>query len=421
MSIKPIKRLRQLLAPALSAALLLAPALLLNSAHAAGFWDNLKIQIGNHNQNTFYTENGQISMKLDGNMTFAKTEDDVIAIDGKAWIEEKRNNQILHIEFSGSNNGPITRRYMVDGHDHALDADGKRWLASVIPVFLRESAIDAEKRVARIFNQGGAAAVLTEIEHIDNNFARRIYLDLLCQTGPLNDDAIQRVLTISSRINSDFDTRTVLLTLIKQQTLSTPIQTQLLNRVAKIDSDFEKRTVMVALAPKLGNEPALLAAWQKALAKVSSDFDTRTVLMALEKRDDLSAAQIESAIQASNHIDSAFDHRTVLVAYANHIRPDTPALAASYLKSAQKIDSDFDRRTVLIALLNHGKLDKSGFEHFLDALKGMSSDFDKRTVLIALAKQMPADDALVEQYHQIASTLGDFDRTQAEKALKRVN
>lgn len=412
--------MKPLLKPLLLAALVLTPLCLLPTAKA-GLPDGLQIQIGNHTQSSFSLGNAQYRIQIKGDISFTDAEDEVLSVDGKAVFEETRSGKKYRIEYNNDANGILQRQYRVDGREQALDAEGKKWLAGIIPVVLRETGVEAKSRASRILAKGGADALLAEIELIHAPLPQRIYIGLLCKAAKLNPAQQQRLLSASAHIDSDFEMRTVLTTLIKHQTLSPAVQAQLLNQVGKMDSDFEQRLVLVALTPTMASEPEVLQAWQKALAKVDSDFEARLVLTELARRDKLSPAQLDAALQATLKLDSDFEHRLVLTALAKQMRAENLPQLGNYLKSAQKISSDFERRLSMIALLEQGKLGKADYLPFLDALKGMDSDFEVGIVLKTLARQMPTDAAVLGRFRQVAATLGDFERSQAEKALPRLN
>lgn len=414
------KTARFLLKPLLLAALALSPLALLPTAHA-GFLDGMQIQIGNQTKSTFTIGNSRYDIRIKGEVDFSDAEDDVLSVSGKAMFEETRNGKKYRIEYVNDDSGKLQRRYQVDGREQALDAEGKKWLGGMIAVVLRETALNAKNRVNRLIGNGGADAVLAEIDLIQADYARRVYMVLLCKSASLNASQQQRLLSASARISSDFEVRIILTALLKHQTLDASAQAQVLNQVGKMESDFEQRLVLSALTPTMANEPGVLHAWQKALATVESDFESRLVLTTLAKRGKLSTEQLDAALQASMKLESDFEHRLVLSALAKQMRAENLSKLGNYLQSAQKISSDFERRLSMVALLEQGKLGQADYLPFLNALKGMDSDFEVGIVLKTMAKQMPTDADLLERYRQVAATLGDFERGQAEKALVRRN
>jgi hypothetical protein len=423
-SIMPMFAPSRLSRPAnlLATILVIGSTLFMHPAKAEGWFDGmLKINIGNYSRTSFDTATGSVLFKSNGKIRFNEAEDDVSSVDGKLSIEEKRKGQVLRMEFSSDGTNGITRRYTVDGKERAADAETQRWLAGVIPPFLRENAIGVATRIEKIRQKGGVDAVLAEIDKIQADFARRKYISTLAAAGQLSEPQVTRLLAAAGKLDGDFESRSALAAIVKHQNLNAEQQVNLLAAVGKIDSDFEKRCVLTDLATKLASEPAVLKAWQHVVQKVDSDFERRVVIGALAGREHVTPEQIEAGLQASQSIDSDFERRVVLTTLAKKMAEPTPAQVGGYLKSAQKINSDFERRVVLLAFLKNNKLGKADYNQLFDAMNGMGSDFEMRTVLQATAKSMPKDADLIGRYRQVARGMGDFERGQAEKALDRFN
>ena len=365
------------------------------------------------------TANRQFRVRINGSILFNEAEDDVQSLSGKTSIQERRDGRTRRMVFESESGGSIKRTYSVDGRAQALDADGRRWLAEMLPAVMRETAMDSERRIKRIHSTGGVDAVLAEIEKIDSGHARRRYVEGIARLAPLSDRQQQRLLAVIAPIDSDFSKRTALSALASGQTLSAASQVDALRIVAAMDSSFEQRTVLAAMAPTLSAEADVAHAWLNAASKIDSDFELRSAIDSLVRRDPLPATLLDAAIQATMKLDSDFEHASALVAIGRQMTTATPAQVSSYLRSAQKIDSDFERRNVLTSFVSRNPLDKSGFLAVLQAIDGMDSDFEIRTVLAAIAKRMPADNELINRYRRTARSLGDHERGQAEKALDR--
>lgn len=420
---RPRKIGRLLLLPALIVAAVMLPAITLHATHTDGFWDSgLSFSIGDQSSSTIDTAHGSISMRVNGAVTFNQQETNVKQVDGKATIFERRGDKTFRIELTNDAQQHLKQRYWVNGNEQQFDAEGQQWLASAIPVVVREAGIDAEKRVARLLKKGGADAVLAEIELIDSSFARSRYINLLSSSAKLDAPRLQRLLNATNKIDSDFELRGNFLSLIEQQQLTPEMQVMLLNSTAeKMDSDFERRSVLQGLSPKLTQDSNVTLAWRKVIEKMDSDFEARSAIDAFAGREELTATQIDAALHATRHIDSDFEHRSALEGLVKHLKKADPTLISSYLASARKIDSDFERKSALMTLLKQATLGKSDYGQLLDSLTDMESDFEVGSVLKAMAKQMPADQELISHYRMVAQHLGDFEREQAEKALSRLN
>jgi len=365
------------------------------------------------------TASRQFRVKISGSILFNEAEDDVHSLSGKASIQERRDGRTRRMVFESESGGTIKRTYSVDGKAQALDADGRRWLAEMLPVVLRETAMDSERRIKRIHAAGGVDAVVAEIERIESGHARRRYVEGIAKLAPLDDRQQQRLLVVIAQMDSDFGKRNALSALAASQSLSAASQVDALRIVAAMDSSFEQRTVLTAMAPTLFADAGVAQAWLNAASKIDSDFELRSAIDVLVRRDPLPAVHLDAAIQATMKLDSDFEHASALVAIGRQMATATPAQVSSYLRSAQKIDSDFERRNVLTSFVSRNPLDKSGFLAVLQAIDGMDSDFEIRTVLAAVAKRMPDDSELINRYRRTARSLGDHERGQAEKALDR--
>ncbi|MBL8524913.1 MAG: hypothetical protein JNN20_14580 [Betaproteobacteria bacterium] len=405
----------------LTAAVLLTAALVPQPAHA-----EIRISLpsffnfGPKSTVEMNSPGRHLRMQIRGSATFNATEDDVQTLNGKMTLQEKRNGQMRRMVFE-SDAGGITRTYTIDGKAQPLDADGRRWLATLLPWVIRETAFDMEKRIKRIHAAGGADAVLAEIERIETGHARGRYIDGLSKLGALEDRQVQRLIAAVAAMDSDFERRSALSAVTGSQTLSTAAQVAALNVVAKMDSSFEQRSALVALTPKLAAETTVAQAWLNAAGKIDSDFELRGAIDAIAKREPLSSIYLDVLIEATLKLDSDFEHAAALVTIGRQLAKATPAQMNAYLKSVQKIDSDFERKNVLVNFINRNTLDKAGILGVLQAMDGMSSGHEIRSVLSELAQRMPADSELVARYRRAARNLNEHERGRAEKALDHLN
>jgi len=119
--------------------------------------------------------------------------------------------------ISAWNNGPavrpdLSRSARLERHRAAvfsgwrietLDADGRAWLARILPEVIRETAIGAPERVKRILRQQGAGGVLAEVNKIRSDHSRRVYLENLLDYGSLNAEDLRESMRLGRKISSD--------------------------------------------------------------------------------------------------------------------------------------------------------------------------------------------------------------------------
>ena len=404
-------RITRIAIPALAAWLVLTPA------HADSILARLVGKKTSITRVEFDTPTGSMKVKLTGMIEFTEAEDDVRTIDGHLLIEEKRSGSVQRVEIESEGSHGITRSYSIDGHSAAFEPAGRKWLGTVLPSVLRETAMDAPRRIKRLLDKGGPDAVLAEIDKIESDYARRVYVGELSNSVTLDDKRLTRLLAATISGRSDYERRTSLNAIMARQKLAPSHQVQVLEGAARLTSDYERRQVMIDLQPKMSADAPVAAAWQAAANKMTSDYEARLVIEAGAKRGAMTPAQVDAALQGTLGLHSDYERRTALVAIGRHLKTAGAPQVALYAKSVQGMHSDYERRTALTMLFEQVRLDKAGCGSALDAIEGMSSDYEIGQVLMALARQMPNDAELIKRYRKAARALGDSARGQAERAI----
>jgi beta-lactamase regulating signal transducer with metallopeptidase domain len=358
-------------------------------------------------------------VKIDGKVTFTENENDVASLGdgGSASFEETRLGKTQRIEIT-SRRGKLERRYFVDEKEQPVDAETQKWMAALIPTVIRETAIDAQARVQRIREKGGADAVLDEIGHIDSGYARGVYLRFLAAGGKLTSPQMTRALGLVDGIDSDYEKRNALAALASVQPLDAAQQMLVLAQANKIGSDYERAELLVGMLPHLATADEVRVAWLKAASGIGSDYEHRRTLSAMLDAGHADEATLTEVVNAASAIGSDYERRTLLTSAVQRTH-DADKLAIAYAAAAAKIGSDYDRREALVALIRAPGLGKTGARAVLDALSGIGSDYDCREVLVALASVMPNDADLIARYRGVARRLSDYERGEAERALDR--
>jgi hypothetical protein len=115
------------------------------------------------------TENGKtLKVQGKGRVEFTDDDTDVKSLEpggsfsietAGGWFAGSRTSRF---EVIAAEDGSLSRSYRIDGKA-VSEAEGRAWLASVLPEVLRELAIGADARVARILAKSGPAGVLGAI------------------------------------------------------------------------------------------------------------------------------------------------------------------------------------------------------------------------------------------------------------------
>src|SRR5262245_37226944 len=106
-----------------------------------------------------------IRIKSNGMISFA---DDYSGIEslppgGSFIVEEATGSGLTRLEVRARTDGSLQYLYSAQGDPRDFDDNAKKWLSSLLLEVVRKSGFDASGRVRRLFQQGGADAVLEEV------------------------------------------------------------------------------------------------------------------------------------------------------------------------------------------------------------------------------------------------------------------
>jgi hypothetical protein len=340
-------------------------------------------------------------------------------------------------------NGTIERRYRIDGRD-ASASEGSQWLASILPGIVRDFAIGAHSRVARILARSGPDGVFAEINRMHGDYAKRVYLTELASQVRVDEPLALRSLgVVADRIDSDFEARQALTQLLPRVQMSDAVAMAYAKAVRGIESDFDAREALAPALVAAAARPAAVsmllgAAVPNGAAGIDSDFDLATLLV--NAPGTIADASPHEYLSAVESIASAYERRRALTPLVT--RPSAPPAVLSrafaamaevsgdyekagllvdcvgaqgaravgapgFFEAVGRIQSDFERKRTLVAAARSGDLDARAVSNIADATTMMSSDYERSEVLLALAARrgLPSEarGAVVRAAKQIQS------------------
>src|SRR5688500_8984003 len=120
-------------------------------------------------------------VEVRGKVEFNEEYSDVSSLtdDGYLELEEVHNGKTQRLEVRSDGSGKLVRRYSVNGESRELDAAGRKWVANLLLLAVRQGAIDVENRVRTLVRQRGVQGALEEITSIEGDHGKRIYFQAL--------------------------------------------------------------------------------------------------------------------------------------------------------------------------------------------------------------------------------------------------
>jgi beta-lactamase regulating signal transducer with metallopeptidase domain len=410
---------------------------------------------GESSGNFVWSDNGQkLEINYRGEIDFNNDDTDVARMspggmlrirDGRGWLSANTS-----VEFTADGSGNIQRRFWVGWKEQPFEPEGRKWLAVVLPRFIRQSGIAAPARVARIYKSGGVTGVLAEISRIDGSWAKHAYFKELIKTPGLSaadaqraftqagaeidsdfelasflissskqitDDATRRAYLDAARsIQSDFELRRVLSSVLQGGVVPSPLAAGLLETSTSIDSDFEEASLLVQFAKQQPIDATVRAPFFKALATVSSAFEHGRVLQTLLQRSDLSPEARAGALDSSASIGSDFEIANVLLQFVKS-GPIEGVLRTPFFRAASTINSAFERGRVLQALAKRTDLSDETVLELVRSSRGVSSNFERSQVLMAVASNHTLSRDARDAYIDASEGLGDHEQGRVLSAL----
>jgi len=374
---------------------------------------SFNVRVSNDDYSLRVRSEGDVELPADGSGVTALSTGDSLD------IRLTRNGVERRVLFS-SESGAIKQQFFVEGDEQPWGPEADRFVAEVMPIVLRETAINADERVAWLIANRGHAGLLDEIELIQSDFAQRVYTVQYAETATIADTDFARLMKAAGdHMGSDFDLRTTLSAVYDAQTPTGESFTALLADGGTLGSDFDARTLLEHVGPRMPNAAEAATAYLELATTIGSDFDMRLALQPLVTQPALADEVVAEAIDmAATELGSDFDLRTLLSEAAPRVgRSDV--LARAYTRATRGLGSDFDHREALTALADGADLSPAGWRLLLDSTQGIGSDFDAAALLMNVAPKLPRDEEVLAAYRAALATIdSDFDRQRAADALE---
>jgi len=328
----------------------------------------------------------RMRVEIEGKAEFTDDYTDVrdISEGGHFRVEEDRDGQSRRYEVRRSAGGQLERTFYLNGAVHPLDQNARTWLSKIVLNAVRQSGIDADKRVQSIMRQRGVNGVLEEIALVSGSYAKRIYFQALIKNENLPTAALQNVLREAAR---------------------------------QITSDYEQAQLLIGVAPELSGKEGAMPAFFEAIGTIKSDYEHKRVLTALLKNPTHDVL-IQTA-KSATRISSDYEKASVLIAVAG-VYLDNRDLSSAFFQTVQTINSDYEHRRVLSALLKNRKPNDDVLSRVLTSASRISSDYEKATLLIEASNIYAGDGRLREGFLQAAQTIkSDYERGRVLSTLMK--
>jgi beta-lactamase regulating signal transducer with metallopeptidase domain len=258
------------------------------------------------------------------------------------------------VSMTPAGGGSFNYTALSNGRTVRFDATMQSWLAGVIPEVLREAAVNAPERVARIRSQSGVAGVLRMISGIHTISSRGAHYAALLEAGPLAAADAEKVAIQAPKdlAGSSSDLTMVIEKLPRSAMQSAGARRALADALPRIASSGDRANALQLLAPSA--DPELLMLLAKTAEGLPSSGDKANFL---------------------------------ITTAAEYLSGPSESLHDAYFRAVATISSSGDMANVLITAMPFGHANSDIPLRVIDASKGLISSGDAANVLITLVRQ----------------------------------
>ena len=263
-------------------------------------------------------------LEIQGKAEFTEDYSDVSSVtEGSVVrIEEDQHGQSRKLEVTRDASGQLSRRYFVNGELRSLDDAGRKWLAGLLLVAVRQGAFDADNRTRKILRKHGVEGVLAEISQITGEYAKRVYFQALLKNEDVGRSEIPKILhALSTQITSDHEKANILKSSSELFLSDATLSNAFFQAVRTVGSDHERRRTLSSLLSGKNLREEIWLQMLETAASISSDHEKATFLLEASKIFDLNTR-----------------------------------VRGAFLKTVETIKSDHERGRVLSALLRNKQL-----------------------------------------------------------------
>ena len=263
-------------------------------------------------------------VEIQGKAEFADDYSDISSVTEGSLvrIEEDQHGQSRRLDVTRDAAGQLSRRYFVNGESRVLDDAGRKWLAGILLIAVRQGAFDADNRTRSILRKHGVEGVLAEIAQITGEYAKRVYFQALLKNENVKTHEIPKILSALAR---------------------------------QISSDHEKANILRSSAEMFLHDTTLSTAFFQTVSTVGSDHERRRTLSSLLSAKNLREEVWLQMLDAAALISSDHEKATFLLE-ASKVYDGSTRLRSAFLRTIETIKSDHERGRVLNALLRNKQL-----------------------------------------------------------------
>ncbi|MBN2596284.1 MAG: hypothetical protein JXR82_05820 [Marinifilaceae bacterium] len=281
--------------------------------------------------------------------------------------------------YVSSEDGRVVYRYFEGNKEVNFEPKGREWMKKVLPDVVRNSGLDLEKRVNKIYQKKGITGFLSELEQTDSDYYSSRMVEYLLKNNKLSKSELQSLLR-------EFPYR--------------------------INSDYELSQIYKKYNPVFLEDADVSAEFFHSLAELSSNYELSQVLSSVYKLNELTNENFTLFINAFDEISSDYE-KSNLMKLALHDDKLTNEQLTVLLKEVEDLSSDYEKSQIIKSLLNADGLSEKNLNEIIELTRSLSSDYEMTQIIGSMIKRGLLNKSNLDEFNELIQEISsDYSYTQ---------
>jgi len=291
--------------------------------------------------------------------------------------------------YASSEDGRVVYRYFEGNKEVDFEPKGREWMRKILPDIIRNSGLDLENRVNKIYKKKGVNGFLSELEETDSDYFRSRMVSYLLQNNSLEKVELQSLIReFPYRIDSDYELSQIYKKYNSVFLQDAEVSVDFFNSLAELSSDYELSQVLKSVYKRNELDNANFTLFIGTLDDISSDFEKSNIIKLALHNKQLTDEQLNVLLDKVEEISSDFEKSRIIKSLLNGAALSSKSLD-NIIELTHGLSSDFETTQIIGLLINGGLLNKTNLHEFNKLLEEISSDYSYTQILNQLMDYEP--------------------------------
>jgi len=350
-----------------------------------------------------------------GKIEINDAETDVASISPGGCLKFVKNEKKLLIE--SDKHGKLSYEISNDGKNIPLNEDGKKIIAEAIKEIIG-FGFNLDSRIEKIYNKGGAPALLAESANWKMDNIKSAYLNRVFKSDSLSEQDLLIALQQIKGMGNDMDRQVQLKHFTPRYWSDSAIVNGWLTVVEGLGSDMAKMDALEYYIRKHEYSDHSIAHIIKIGNDLGSDMEKANLISLMLREKALSETNIGQVLDIVGHFGSDWEkENTISLLLKEKAIPET--LTGQVLDIVGGFGSDMEKENLYDKLMKETIQTEAQWISLTNQTASFGSDYEKSNMLVKIAHKMPKSDTLRTIYLKVAKTINsDADYGKAIKAVE---